>query len=327
LINLDDIFNSMVLDWSSHDNGFLDSVPLQPDTSTAEPSNDDGNTACSNGDENFIRILQHEPTPRPQPSPYYLGHAVPDALHSPDVFLQLTNILVTLEGLARHIPSFRVHDEEQLQRGTSSTSSAEVDHDYGVSKAFAITSTLADVYIPLLEQTRQRKSRNPASESIESTESTESTESLCATDYSTLHLLFACHHRLIDQWAAMLRHAEMVHKKDSPDAKARASRCAQFSLGSYVPSSSATVVPMEIIVVQELAMHLASRLGELISIVSPGTDADADADVEVEVDVEVELAEKSIVLSGQALHGRAMGMRAEIARLKGALENATRRHA
>ncbi|OKL57279.1 hypothetical protein UA08_07567 [Talaromyces atroroseus] len=286
----------MVLDWSGtghgEGDGFLESIPsipqLQPDTSENGTSNTAHSSHSGNSIEqdNLIQILPHEPIARPQSSPYYLGYSVPDTLQSPDVFLQLTHILVTLEGLARHLPSFQTHDSS-AEPTSSTTSSAEVDHNYGVSKAFAITSKLADIYIPLIEQTQQRRDQKKKKNN-----NNNNTE----IDYSLLHLLFACHNRLIDQWHSMLKHAEIVHKT-SPDGQTRQSRCAQLSLGSYVPSSSATVVPMEIIMLQELAMHLASRVDDLIGVVAANNKQEADNDI---------IDHHHIALSAKALHERAL---------------------
>uniref|UniRef100_A0A093VDN5 Transcription factor ACEII n=2 Tax=Talaromyces marneffei TaxID=37727 RepID=A0A093VDN5_TALMA len=184
---------------------------------------------------------------------------------------------VTLESLARQLPSFTVHSQalnaEKKNPGLSDSGSIVSDDEvnFGVGKTYALTHKLADVYIPLIEQTQQRNqlssdgTLDPAGKAMDS------------VDSSLLWLLFSCHNRLIDLWHAMLVHARMVQDtgRYSPDAVgAHKARCARFRMGSYEPSSSSTVVAMEIIVLQELAMHLASRLNDLIEVIEPDNSTD-----------------------------------------------------
>lgn len=117
----------MVMDWTIPENNLLmdnfDSISqLQPpatdDNTTSSTSSEvlsGQNHADIRSDGNFrddeIRILEHESAQRPKRFPHYLGIDVPDTLQSPNVFLQLTNMSVTLESLARQLPSFTVHSQ------------------------------------------------------------------------------------------------------------------------------------------------------------------------------------------------------------------------
>jgi hypothetical protein len=327
----------MVMDWTVPENSLLidnfDSISQLPHSAT------DGNTTSSIGSEiisgqnhaditsdgnlrdDEIRILEHEPAQRPKRFPHYLGIDVPDTLQSPNVFLQLTSMSVTLESLARQLPSFTAHNEainaESIQPDISGQIGGTVSDDevnFGVGKTYAMTHKLADIYVPLIEQAQQRKqlssdgTLDPAGRPMDS------------VDYSLLWLLFSSHNRLIDLWHAMLMHAKMVQDTDrySPDAVgAHKARCARFKMGSYEPSSSSTVVAMEIIVLQELAMHLATRLNNLIEVIQP--DDSTNGSPSTTEDNSQSL--KATVLTAKALHKRALAMRTEIAQLKSMLED------
>lgn len=343
----DDIFNSMILDWTFHDENGLPHddfgssiLQLQPPEAAAtsnttssltlnhtDSSSGSVNTHSQNNDDGLIRIVQDEPpTQRPLPSPHYLGYSVAEGLESPDVFLQLTDLLVTLENLSRRLPPFHVHnlDETQLESYRTSYQSssrsntnqvADDDHDFGVGKTFAITNKLADIYIPLIEQTQKRKKTShkaldPAGRPMD------------AVDHALLCLLFACHNRLVDLWHSMLAHAAAVHgsPRYAPNAEGRVqARCAQFSLGSYVPSSSLTVIPVEIIILQELGTHLGSRIERLIAVIDSDSTATRD---ETEKET-ISQSTAATVQAAKALHQRALHMCAEISQLKRALEEST----
>jgi hypothetical protein len=325
----------MVLDWTVPENNLLidnfDSIPrFQPPVtdenttlSTGSEFTSGQNRADIRSDGNFrddeIRILEHEPAQRPKRFPHYLGIDVPDTLQSPNVFLQLTSISVTLESLARQLPSFTVHNQslngEKLNTELPDSGGAVSDDEvnFGVGKTYALTHKLADIYIPLIEQTQQQKElssngvREPAGRQLKS------------GDFSLLWLLLSCHNRLIDLWHAMLLHTKMVQDTDqySPDAVgAHKLRCARFKMGPYEPSSSSTVVAMEIIVLQELAMHLASRLNSLIEVIEPGDSTDGFPSTTEDNSQSL----KATVMAAKALHERALAMRAEISQLKSMLE-------
>lgn len=277
---------------------------------------DVGNDGNLKDDE--IRIQEHEPAQRPKSSTHYLGIDVPDTLQSPNVFLQLTSMSVTLESLARQLPSFTIHKQamnaQPIQSNTSDQIGDIVSDDevnFGVGKTYALTHKLADIYIPLIELIQQQKELSSGGVGDPEGRSTES------VDYSLLWLLFSCHNRLIDLWHAMLLHARMAQDTDrySSDAVgAHKARCARFKMGPYEPSSSSTVVAMEIIVLQELAMHLASRLHSLIEVMQPDS---AGGSLPPEDNLQ---RLKATVLTAKALHERASAMRAEISQLKSMLE-------
>lgn len=320
------------MDWTVPENNLL--IDNFDSITQHQPPATDENTPVRTGNEvtssqyhaddsslrdDEIRILEHEPTQRPKRSPHYLGIDVPDAIQSPNVFLQLTNMSVTLETLARQLPSFTVHNQslnaEKIQPELSDSGSIVSDDDvnFGVGKTYAMTHKLADIYISVIEQTQQLKQlssdsvRDPAGRLIDS------------VDSSLLWLLFSCHNRLIDLWHAMLVHAKMAQDTDrySPDAVGgHKARCARFKMGSYEPSSSSTVVAMEIIVLQELAIHLASRLDSLIEVIEPDDSADGSSDVAEDNSASL----KATVLTAKALHQRALAMRTEISQLKSMLE-------
>lgn len=330
----------MVLDWTVPENDLL--IDNFDSISRFQPPVTDENTTLSTGSEftpgqnhadirsdgslrdDEIRILEHEPAQRPKRFPHYLGIDVPETLQSPNIFLQLTNISVTLESLARQLPSFTVHNQslngEKLNTELPDSGSIVSDDEvnFGVGKTYALTHKLADIYIPLIEQTQQRKElsndgvRDPAGRSME------------PADFSLLWLLFSCHNRLIDLWHAMLLHGKMVQDTDrySPDAVgAHKGRCARFKMGPYEPSSSSTVVAMEIIVLQELAIHLASRLNSLIEVIEPGDSADGSPSTTEDDSQSL----KATVMTAKALHDRALAMRAEISQLKSMLEESIAR--
>ncbi|KAE8549953.1 hypothetical protein EYB25_008478 [Talaromyces marneffei] len=327
----DDIFDSMLMDWTVPENSLLidnyDSISqFQPPVTDESTTVIIGNEACHADSgrndsikDDEIRILEHEPTQRPKKSPHYLGIDVSDILQSPNVFLQLTNMSVTLESLARQLPSFTVHSQalnaEKKNPGLSDSGSIVSDDEvnFGVGKTYALTHKLADVYIPLIEQTQQRNqlssdgTLDPAGKAMDS------------VDSSLLWLLFSCHNRLIDLWHAMLVHARMVQDtgRYSPDAVgAHKARCARFRMGSYEPSSSSTVVAMEIIVLQELAMHLASRLNDLIEVIEPDNSTDGPPSTTEDKSQSL----RATVLMAKALHERALALHREITQLKSMLE-------
>lgn len=323
------------MDWTIPENNLLmdkfESISqLQP------PATDDNTTSSTNSDvtsgqnhadtrsdgslrDDEIRILEHESAQRPKRSSHYLGIDVPDTLQSPNVFLQLTSMSVTLESLARQLPSFTVHSQslnaEKLNPEFSDSGRTVSDDEvnFGVGKTYALTHKLADIYVPLIEQTQQRKElsrdgvRDPGDRPMES------------VDTSQLWLLFSCHNRLIDLWHAMLLHAKMVQDTDrySPDAVGgHKARCARFKMGPYEPSSSSTVVAMEIIVLQELAMHLATRLNNLIEVMQPDNNTDGPPSTTEDNSQSL----KVTVLMAKALHERALAMRAEVSEQKSMLE-------
>lgn len=323
------------MDWTIPENNLLmdnfDSISqLQPPATDDNTTSSTGSKVTSGQDhanprsdgnlrDDEIRILEHESAQRPKRYPHYLGIDVPDTLQSPNVFLQLTNMSVTLESLARQLPSFTVHNQslnsEKLNTELSDSGRIVSDDEvnFGVGKTYALTHKLADIYVPLIEQTQQRKElssdglRDPADRPMES------------VDFSLLWLLFSCHNRLIDLWHAMLLHAKMVQDTDrySPDGVgAHKARCARFKMGPYEPSSSSTVVAMEIIVLQELAMHLAGRLNSLIEVIEPGDSTDGSPSTTEDDSQSL----KATVLMAKALHERALAMRTEISEQKSMLE-------
>lgn len=322
------------MDWTLPDNNLLIdnfnsiSQPLPPgtDENKTSSSGSDIHSAQNHADirndgslkDDEIRVFEHESIQRPKRSTHYLGIDVPDTLQSPNVFLQLTSMSITLESLARQLPSFTVHKQamnaEPVQPGTSDRIGDIVSDDevnFGVGKSYALTHKLADIYIPLIEQTRQRKELSGGG--VRELEG----RPMGSVDFSLLWLLFSCHNRLIDLWHAMLSHAKMVQDTDrySPGAVgAHKARCARFKMGSYEPSSSSTVVAMEIIVIQELAMHLASRLNSLIEVMQPDS---TDRSPTIEDNLQ---SLEATILTAKALHERALAMRAEISQLKSMLE-------
>ncbi|PCG94740.1 Hypothetical protein PENO1_076990 [Penicillium occitanis (nom. inval.)] len=324
----DDIFDNIVMDWAIPGNNLLmdnfESISqLQP------PATDDNTTSSTDNEvasgqnhadtrsdgslrDDEIRILEYESAQRPKRSSHYLGIDVPDTLQSPNVFLQLTSMSVTLESLARQLPSFTVHSQS-LNAEKLNPEFSDDEVNFGVGKTYALTHKLADIYVPLIEQTQQRKElsrdgvHDPADRPMES------------VDTSLLWLLFSCHNRLIDLWHAMLLHAKMVQDTDrySPDAAgAHKARCARFKMGPYEPSSSSTVVAMEIIVLQELAMHLATRLNNLIEVMQPDNNTDGPPSTTEDNSQSL----KATVLMAKALHERALAMRAEVSQQKSMLE-------
>lgn len=327
------MFDSTNLAWTTPENNFwIDSFdpvsqiqPLVIDEHaniSAGSEVTSGNRHADNRHDNNlkddgIRVLEHELAPRPKKSTRYLGIEVPDTLQSPDVFLQLTSMSVTLESLARQLPSFTVHKQAMNSQSTQPDTSDQIgdivsddEVNFSVSKAYALTHQLADIYIPLIEQTRQRKGlsgdgiRDPAGRSME------------FVDFSLLWLLFSCHNRLIDLWHAMLIHAKMVHDNSDVFGSHKA-LCARFKMGPYEPSSSSTVVAMEIIVLQELAMHLATRLHNLIKVIQLDDSTDGSSNT-----TEANLQSlRGTVLAARALHGRALAMCTEIAQRKTILED------
>lgn len=326
----------MVMDWTVQENGLLhedvESMPqiqLPDDINTSNTTDSSSNSAnTSSHDDSLIRILQHEPTSRPRPSSNYLGFSVPSTLQSPDIFLQLTNISVTLENLARQLPSFLVHNTEvagydEISTANDSRRSGNTELviddnlEFGVGETYAITNKLVDIYIPLIEQTQQRKKTSGDVHDL-------SGRPMDEVDYPLLYLLFACHNRLVDLWRSMLIHRKAVLKSPrySPDATGRVrARCAHFKMGSYEPSLSSSVVPMEVIVLQELANHLVKRIQDLIRVIDP-EDAQSAAEDDGEAATRLQSI-KAAVLSAKAVHQRALGMATEVSQLKSTLEEAT----
>lgn len=322
------------MDWTLPENNFLidnfDSIsqPQPPVTDENKTSTSDSDiySAQNHADirndgslkDDEIRVLEHESIQRPKKSTHYLGIDMPETLQSPNVFLQLSSMSIALDSLARKLPSFMVHKQAMnagpVQPGTSDRTGDIVSDDevnFGVGKTYALTHKLADIYIPLIEQTRQRKELNGGGGRDLEGKPTGS------VDFSLLWLLFSCHNRLIDLWHAMLLHARMVQDTDRyyRDAVgAHKARCARFKMGSYEPSSSSTVVAMEIIVIQELAIHLASRLDSLIEVMQPDS---TDGSPPIEDNSQ---SLEATISTGKALHGRALTMRAEISQLKSILE-------
>ncbi|EED20589.1 hypothetical protein TSTA_038010 [Talaromyces stipitatus ATCC 10500] len=319
----DDIFDNMVMDWAVPEDGLLidnfeSTSQLQPSAADASTTTSTGNEVVSshksdgNSRDDQIHILEHEPVQRPKSSPHYLGMDVPEALQSPNIFLQLTNMSLILESLARQLPSFRVHDQtrntEETQPELSQHTESDDEVNFGVGKTYAMTHKLADIYVSIIEPTEQRKQlcHDNILDPIP----------MDSIDCSLLWLLFSCHNRLVDLWHAMLLHAKMVHDTDT-DSHGHKARCARFKMGSYEPSSSSTVVAMEIIVLQELAMHLAARLNDLIAIIESTDETNGSGDAAQDNSQSL----KATVLMAKALHERALAMRTEISQLKSMLED------
>lgn len=316
-----------------------DDATVSSDDPAKLPSQDHAGRSSNNIishhiEENHIRIMEHEPVQRPRQSPQYLGFPVPDGLQSPDVFLQLTHLMVTLENLARQLPSFSVHDEAMNRNSTQSGSSTprnnasvisniDYESDFEVGKTYAVTHKLADIYIPLIEQTRQRKKlgRDKVFDPYG--------KPMSSIDQSLLLLLCSCHNRLIDLWHSMLVHARKIQDPDIYSAdtiKEHKARCARFTMGPYEASSSSTVVDMGIIILQELAMHLANRLKNLIDVIDSEEEEEEEAVIPQTNEVEETAGDlqsiRSMVITAKALHRRALGMRRDISQLKSILEGA-----
>ena len=75
---------------------------------------------------------------------------------------------------------------------------------------------------------------------------------------ASILLILSVHHRLIDMWELIFGH---IHAMPAHDF---GKHCLKFQIGSFVPSMSSSAVPMEIIMVVELARQLLVGLGELV---------------------------------------------------------------
>ncbi|MCJ1250904.1 hypothetical protein MMC30_008132 [Trapelia coarctata] len=76
---------------------------------------------------------------------------------------------------------------------------------------------------------------------------------------ASILLILSCHHRLIDMWESIFSHISAM------PAQSFGQQCLKFKLGSFVPSTSSSAVPMEIIMVVELMTQLLEHIQELVA--------------------------------------------------------------
>ncbi|KAL1969953.1 hypothetical protein VTN77DRAFT_7463 [Rasamsonia byssochlamydoides] len=132
-------------------------------------------------------------------------------------------------------------------------------------------------------------------------------------DHSLVHLLFSCHHRLIDVWHALFVHMKTcirTYSIPSLDARHKV-HCPQMKIGSYIPSKSSTTVPMEIIALQELASQLVIRIEDLIKTM----DTEGPAEEQC-TNLTPDSAGQATLVAANALKERAVDMREEILDIK-----------
>ncbi|KAH8691306.1 hypothetical protein BGW36DRAFT_388079 [Talaromyces proteolyticus] len=345
----DELFNDMAMEWSVHnttsiDEGFDWISQLHPQT---EPSQwhsqqfdnstgpvihaDTSNTDTSNQHssetadrDEKIHIIPNDPTPRPMHSHHYLGYSVTGDLQSPNLFLDLVNLSVTLETLSRRLPPFSVHNLAAENGAAPNEELYPKDpFEDDVGNTFSVTHKVVDLYHTVIKHLAQRKTMADVVDS--------EGRQVSPRDSSLVFLLFSNHHRLIDLWHSMFTHAHTVHRTDilPPGAERHRAHCAKMRMGSYVPSSSSTVVPVEIIVVQELAMHLTKRVEELIKFVEPAESSSPNKEPGESVSTEQNgsASDNAIVVAATDLQQRMVGLQAAILQVRSNLEDAIAREA
>jgi hypothetical protein len=277
-----------------------------------------------------VQIVPNEPTQRPKPSAQYLGYAVPEAMQSPSLFLDLINLSVHLENLSRQLPSFSLHETagDDSPRGvetppsskpSASSPATESDTDPETGNVFAVMHKLVDLYQGVLAHLGQRRAMRDDSVVVDSEGGR-----ISAHDSSLVYLLFSNHHRLIDLWHCMFTHSKTVLRTDRlpMGTERHKAHCAKMRLGSYVPSSSSTVVPMEIIVIQELAMHLTKRVGDLLQAINSAEAGSTSPDKADKQQTAGNGTTVAMISAATDLQQRMVGLQTGIQQLRGSLEDA-----
>ncbi|CRG86812.1 hypothetical protein PISL3812_03824 [Talaromyces islandicus] len=356
----DDLFNNMAMDWSAHNstslNGEFDWISQLPpqteswdtpamhgeampqfDSNTDSTSNnniDSSNMPHSETANSFsqvderVQIVPNEPTQRPKPSPQYLGYSMPESMQSPSLFLDLINLSVHLENLCRQLPPFSLHeaaeedsspavmDTPPLSKPSASSRATDSDAESETGNVFAVMHKLVDVYQAVIKHLAQRRAMRD--EVVDSEGGR-----ISAMDSSLIYLLFSNHHRLIDLWHSMFTHSKTVLRTDKMPmgTERHKAHCAKMRLGSYVPSSSSTVVPMEVIVIQELALQLTKRVGDLLQAIEA---AEADKQQQQQ---QQETTGNGMISAATDLQQRMDGLQTGIQQLRDRLEEAISKQA
>ncbi|QKX60635.1 uncharacterized protein TRUGW13939_07781 [Talaromyces rugulosus] len=277
-----------------------------------------------------VHIVPNEPTQRPKPSAQYLGYPVPEAMQSPSLFLDLINLSVHLENLSRQLPAFSLHetagDDSPLgietppsSKPSASSPATESDTDPETGNVFAVMHKLVDLYQGVLTHLAQRRVMRDDSVVVDSEGGR-----ISAHDSSLVYLLFSSHHRLIDLWHCMFTHSKTVLRTDKlpMGAERHKAHCAKMRLGSYVPSSSSTVVPMEIIVIQELAMHLTKRVGDLLQAINSAEASSTTSPAKADKQQTSGNATVAMISAATDLQQRMVGLQTGIQQLRVGLEDA-----
>lgn len=355
LTRADDLFNNMAMDWSAHNstslNGEFDWISqLPPQTeswnmngeampqfesntdSTSDNNIDSSNKLHSETANSFshederIQIVPNEPTLRPKPSAQYLGYSMPESMQSPTLFLDLVNLSVHLENLSRQLSPFSLHETETegddsppgvvetppSSKPSASSPATESDADPETGNVFAVMHKLVDLYQAVIQHLAQRRAMQNKVVDSEGGH-------ISANDASLVYLLFSNHHRLVDLWNSKFTHSNTVLRTDRlpMGTERHKSHCAKMRLGSYVPSSSSTVVPMEITVIQELAVQLTKRVGDLQQAIEA-----AEAETQQQ-----QTTGNGMISAATDLQLRMVGLQTGIQQLRGRLEEAIAKQA
>lgn len=267
--NADDSINSTLLAGASL-------VPSRNDSGQLEP-------------QGQLRLypdggFQAQPDP-PMPGP----QTASEPLSAPAALTrQLAELLISLEEHASLIPPLSIHrlSSEQQPSGPY----------FSLDRTFHLTQTLIDLYLQLTKTIIHREPtdiRRPPSGSLSSFEPFLNPNDLSSPQLSQEHalkppssfdgasrttnvtpvvtsdprphqnhasilLILSCHHRLIDMWESIFSHIPAI------PAHVFGQHCLKFKIGSFVPSTPSSAVPMEIIMVVELATQLLERIRELV---------------------------------------------------------------
>jgi len=168
---------------------------------------------------------------------------------------------------------------------------------------------------PNLDDTSRTGNTAPASTSFSSGQ----------RSHASILLILSCHHRLIDIWESIFSHIYAT------PADTLGQHCQKFKIGSFVPSTSSSTVPLEIVMVAELATQLLERIQGLVDEIKEPAPALAGnpigtegclnrLDVQGSGDQSFEMGIDATVLASEAVCNRAKRMWEEIGRIRNMIQ-------
>ena len=183
---------------------------------------------------------------------------------------QLAELSISLEEHTSLFPPLSIHRERSDQR-------TNVPY-FSLDQTFHLTQSLIDLYPQFVKVFVSRDSidlQQPPSNGLNSLEASVGHASNCSPkdsdmtsdiapipwpqpNHASILLILSCHHRLIDMWQSIFSHISAM------PAHTLGQHCLKFKVGSFVPSTTSSAVPMEIIMVVELATQLLGRIKEMV---------------------------------------------------------------
>ena len=267
---------------------------------------------------------------------------------------QLAELSISLVEHTATIPPESIHQTGLLTRHPDTTSETAFDDSnvhsttlsspvlinnarkpvprFSMPHTFQLTQDLIDIYREFVDFiTRSETFRSITTSIFNTNKDTLGRSSAASRDDATVLILFSCHHRVIDMWHRIMGHILLI------PVHLLGKHCAKFRIGSYVPSSSLTTMPLEMIMCSELATQLVDSIRELTdalitysslskhphcSVTSTDEELKSACD-----DRSNEAVTTATNMAGHALLNRASGMFAHINHVRKTISQRQREHA